>query len=80
MSINSRQVKTALKQDGLLKDIEKGELSRLKFNAKKRLRRKASGKDPAKTEVENWDKESFMKSDPSFLPQEDPDYNPEEEN
>ena len=77
MSINSRQVKTALKQDGLLKDIEKVELSRLKFNAKKRLRRKVSGKDPAKTEVENLDKESLMISDLSLSQQEDPDFNPE---
>ena len=39
-----------------------------------------SGKVPAKTEVENWDKESYMKSDLSISRQEDPDYNPEDEN
>ena len=64
----------------LLRDIAKGELTSIKRNVKKRLSRNALAKVPAKTEVENWDKESSMKSDSFVLQQEDPDYNLEEDN
>ena len=80
MSINSREVKTAVEQNELLKDVAKGELTRIKRNVKKRLSRKAFAKVPAKTEVENWDKQSYIKSDPSILQEEDSDYNPEKDN
>ena len=75
--LNSHEVKAAIKQSVLLKDVDKNELARIKVKLKKRLRREASAKVPAKTEVENWDKASFMKSDLSISREDDPDYNPE---
>ena len=58
--INSHAVRTAIEQNALLKDVPKSEIARLKKNAKKRLCKNASEKVPAKSEVENWDKASFM--------------------
>ena len=53
LDINSPEARAAIKLDDLLKDAGKGELTRLKKNALKRLHRKAFAKVPAKTEIEN---------------------------
>ena len=66
MGLNKREVRTAIQQNVLLKDVDKNELARINDKLRKRVRRKASKKVPAKTEVENWDKASFMKSDLSI--------------